>query len=148
MKNLIAIDPGASGGIAWADSDGNVFAAKMPEGMTGQADFMRGAVMNEKIKTAILEKVGTYMPGNSGPAAATFARHCGHLDAILYMLSISVIPVSPGVWMKALGNLPKDKKDRKNAIKELMARTYPHLNVTLATADALGLLTWAIRKGI
>ncbi len=148
MKNLIAIDPGASGGIAWANRDGIIDAAKMPEGMTAQADFIRRLWSMEYIRTAILEKVGTYRKGNSGPAAATFARHCGHLDAILYMLSISVMPVAPNVWMKSLGNFPKEKKDRKNAIKELMARTYPHLNVTLATADALGLLTWAIRKGI
>jgi hypothetical protein len=148
MKKLIAIDPGAGGGIAWSDRDGNVHAVKMPDGMSAQADFIRGACSNENIRVAVLERVGTYMPGNSGPAAATFARHCGHLDAILYMLSISVMPVAPGVWMKSLGAFPKEKKARKDAIKELMARTYPYLNVTLATADALGMLTWAIRKGI
>ena len=46
--------------------------------------------------------------------------------------------------MKALGPFPKDKKERKNAIKEKMARLYPHLSVTLKTADALGILTFVM----
>jgi hypothetical protein len=43
--------------------------------------------------------------------------------------------------MKKLGTLPKDKPERKRAIRELMARRFPGLEVTLKTADALGLLT-------
>ena len=58
------------------------------------------------------------MPGNSGPAAATFARHCGHLEAILYVLGIPTEQVAPGVWQRSLGELPKDKPERKRAIRE------------------------------
>lgn len=146
-KRIIAIDPGANGGIAWVNNDGIVEAIKMPEGMSEQADFIMG-LRNGLTgpMTAIVEKVGSYVKGNSGPAAVKFARHCGNIEAALYILGISVVPVSPQSWMKTLGVLPKDKQERKRAIKELMARTYPHLDVTLSTADALGLLYWGMNK--
>jgi len=48
--------------------------------------------------------------------------------------------------MAALGSLPADKTARKNAIKENVARRFPHLTVTLKTADALGMLAWAMNR--
>lgn len=148
MKPLIAIDPGASGGLAWIDQDGHTHAEPMPAGMTAQADRLRALAAELPGAEAVIEKVGGYMPGNSGPAAATFARHCGHLDAILYMAGLPTVAVAPGVWQKALGELPREKADRKRAIREAMQRRYPALSVTLKTADALGILTWAAgRRG-
>lgn len=146
MRPTIAIDPGASGGIAWIDSDGVVHAEPMPDGMTAQCDRLRElrCELGPQCR-AVVEKVGYHMPGNSGVATATFARHCGTLEAALYMLAIPTELVYPGVWQRSLGTWPKDKMDRKRAIREAMARRYPHLRVTLKTADALGMLIWAIR---
>jgi len=146
MKPLLAIDPGAAGGLVWVDQDGVTHAEPMPQGMTAQADRLRALAAELPGLVAILEKTGGYMPGNSGPAAVTFARHCGHLEAILYSLGIAADQVAPGVWQRALGELPKDKRVRKRAIRELMARRFPALSVTLKTADALGILTWAMEK--
>jgi len=142
--NILAIDPGAGGGFAWNDVDDIVQAMAMPKGMTAQADTLRNIAVNNSGIECIIEKVGTYVPGNSGVAAATFARHCGNLEAILYCCGIPTKQIAPSVWMKKLGPFPKDKKERKNAIKEKMARLYPHLTVTLRTADALGILTYII----
>ena len=145
-KPIIAIDPGVAGGFAWVDSGGITHAESMPVGMTAQADRLRSlAAKNNQLK-AVLEKVGTYVPGNGGPATATFARHVGNLEGILFTLSISTEQVAPSVWQRALGTLPKDKPVRKRAIRELMARRFPHLVVSLKTADALGLLTWAMER--
>ena len=146
-RPIIAIDPGAAGGVAWTDADGTVWAAPMPSGMTAQADLLRSLVASLPSAGAVLEKVGGYMPGNSGPAACTFARHCGHLEAALYLLGVPSEQVAPGVWMKALGALPSVKPERKRAIREAMARRYPALAVTMKTADALGILTWATERG-
>ena len=144
---LIAIDPGAAGGIAWLDSDGIAYAEPMPEGMTAQIDLIRKLSITHTHKvTAYIERVGGYMPGNSGPAACKFARHCGHLEAACYAYGLPVIQVAPQTWQKAVGAMPKDKGERKRAIKEAMARRYPALSVTLKTADALGLLCWAVRN--
>ena len=144
MKPIIAIDPGASGGIAWRDNDGVVDVEPMPEGMTAQIDFLRSLIASLPNADAVIEKVGTYMPGNSGPASCTFARHCGHLEAALYALGCPAKAVLPRTWMQTMGSLPKDKADRKRAIKEEMQRRYPALSVTLKTADALGLLVYHI----
>jgi hypothetical protein len=145
MKPLLAIDPGASGGFALLNAEG-ITAQNMPGGMTEQIDLIRSFAAENPGTVAILEKVGTYRPGNSGPAAATFARHCGHLEAALYAFGIPTEQVAPGVWQRGIGGFSSDKKKRKNEIKELMARTYPHLSVTLKTADALGILTWTLKQ--
>ena len=145
MKPIIAIDPGASGGIAWRDSDGIVHAEPMPEGMTAQVDFLRSLAAALLGAEAVTEKVGYWMPGDHPNSATKFARHCGHLEAALYALAVPFVAVAPAVWMKKLGTLPKDKQERKRAIKEEMQRRYPSLTVTLATADALGML--AVRLG-
>ena len=145
MKKYLAIDPGINGGLAYY-VEGASTAEPMPEGMTEQADQIRSIIATYRIHTAFLEQVGTYQPGNSGPAAATFARHVGNLEAILYMCGVSTIKVLPKKWMSIFSALPKDKKERKNKIKEEMARRYPHLRVTLKTADALGLLSYALDK--
>ena len=143
---IITIDPGAGGGIAWRhDEPEQVEAVNMPEGMTAQADLLR-SLSAQGFRKAVVEKVGGYMPGNSGPAACKFARHCGHIEALCYAYGIAVEYVAPRTWMKAIGALPKDKGERKRAIKEAMARRYPHLDVTLKTADALGIMAWVEKK--
>jgi hypothetical protein len=87
--------------------------------------------------TAVMEKVGTYVPGNHVGYACTFARHCGHLEAALYTLGSLFTEVELAVWMKSLGALPKDKRERKRAIPEEMARRHPSLHVTLMTGEVL-----------
>jgi len=138
---MIAIDPGASGAIVWYDADGIVRACNMPGTYPEIADMLLDLRSKFGYLECVLEKVGTYVPGNSGPAAAKFARHCGHIEASLYCLGIPTKQVTPSVWKKKLGALPKDKKARKNKIKEMMAARYPHLRVTLKNADALGIIT-------
>ena len=146
MIPFLAIDPGASGGLAWRDADGIVHTEPMPDGMTAQVDFLRSLAAGLPGLTAIMEKVGTYVPGNHVGSACTFARHCGHLEAALYALGIPFTEVAPGVWMKKLGTLPKDKAERKRAIREEMQRRFPGLEVTLKTADALGVLVAICEK--
>lgn len=144
MKRLLAIDPGASGGLAWVDGDGVVEAESMPDGMTAVVDRLRGLAAELPGVACVIEKVGLWMPGDHPNAATKFARHCGQLESALYALGIPSEDVAPGVWMKSLGALPKEKADRKRMIRELMSRRYPHLRVTLDTADALGMLTWKL----
>ena len=149
---VLAIDPGASGGLAWTDPAGGVHAEPMPPGMTATVDRLRELYLYLPNLTAVVENVGWWHPGDHPNAAAKFARHCGELDAALYAVGIpSLRKPTPQTWMKALGTLPKDKAARKRAIRDLMARHYPHLRVTLQTADALGILTYHLmtqpRKG-
>ena len=147
MKPILCIDPGpSSGGIAYMASDGRVHAIPMPATMTEQIDAIRHIAATNPGIMAVLEKVGFHRPGNSAVSTAKFARHCGHLEAALYTWGIPYTEVSPAVWMRALGTLPKDKADRKRAIKEIVARRFPHLTITLKTSDALGMLVWAMQR--
>lgn len=166
MSRLLAIDPGAQGGMAWRDSAGIVRAQPMPEGMTAQIDAIRALRATDHIEEAIMENVGGYMPGNAGPGAVTFARHIGNLEGALYALGVPMRkPVAPQTWQKHYGfsvtrHLPpsykamedgKDKKrvrdqaarEHKREIREQMQRACPHLSVTLNTADALAILGYA-----
>ena len=148
MNPILCIDPGASGGFALVCNDGTVEAYPMPEGMTGQIDAIHHIAATNPGLTAIIENVGFHRPGNSAVASCKFARHVGHLEAALYACGIPTTTVTPSKWVAALGSLPAEKRDRKNAIKEKVARQFPHLKVTLGTADALGILVWARTKTV
>ena len=149
---IIAIDPGASGGIAWIDGTGTVSAERMPDGMAAQCDRLRSiAAVLGSGAVAVMERVGGYMPGNAGPGAVKFARHCGNIEAALYCMGVPTEQVGAAQWMQVCGPLPKGmdaltKRARKNAIKDAVARRFPHLRVTLSTADALGVLWWAMQR--
>jgi hypothetical protein len=142
---ILAIDPGAAGGIAWYDA-GTVDAIPMPDGMTALCDWLRSE--RHHILRCHIEKVGQHRMGNSASASATFARHCGHIEAACYLLGYPVVEVSPTKWLKHFGaptgSTPDEKRARKHFVRDLMARRYPHLKVTLKTADALGILTYAL----
>ena len=153
---IIGVDPGSvNGGIAY-EFRGEVFAKKMPETKENiYAEFAAISLMADGYENIVcyLEKVGGYMPGNSGPAAVKFSRHCGNLEMMLIALKIKYIEVSPQKWMNYFvgklkypdGITPYKKKTlRKNIIKSRAQVLYPHLKVTLALSDALGILNYGI----
>jgi len=142
--NIMAIDPGLSGGVAFM-TDRGVWAEKLPSSLSLMLALFNRLVVDYGIEHAIVEQVGSSMPGNAARASTTFARHCGHIDMVLEVVQVQVEQVKPQKWMKAMG-VPSNlaKKDRKNLIKDKMAQAYPHLKVTLNTADALAILTYAV----
>jgi hypothetical protein len=153
---MLAIDPGAGGGFVYNDSYGIVAAVKMPATYPEVYDALKHIRdLNPSNAVCFIEDVGTYMPGNSGPAAVTFATHIGDLRMALYALGISRELVRPQKWQKALGlseqpakkgldknALARLKQERKNEIKEKMQARFPHLKVTLALSDALGIFCY------
>jgi len=152
---IIGIDPGQNGGISY-EFQGKIFAKKMPAIMSDiYLELASLSLIADGYEDIIcyLEKVGGYMPGNSGPAAVKFARHCGHIEMSLLALKIKCIQVSPRTWMDHFVgkiNYPeglaqaKKKTLRKNIIKNRAQKLYPHLKVTLALSDALGILNYGI----
>ena len=140
MSKLICIDPGASGAIVTYD-DVCMDIQKMPEGMTAICQRLK-ELSDKGFKQAVVERVGGYMPGNSGPAAATFARHCGWLDASMFAYGIALkANPTPQQWMKSIG-VPKmeSKQDRKKWIKEWVQKRMPVVPVPLYAADAVALM--------
>lgn len=144
---VIAIDPGANGAIIEYrpnDSPGlQVSVHKMPDTPRDIYEKLASIQNQSDECVCIIEKVGFHVKGNNASASCKFARHCGHLEMALIALSIPIVEeVTPQKWMKSMGTLPKDKAERKNAIKSAMQKRYPSINVTLWNADALGLLEY------
>lgn len=164
MKLLIAIDPGAVGGIAYGNKI-FVKAIKMPSTPRDICDFLKTLAAGNDDVFCYIENVGQYRSGNSGPAAVTFANHCGHLYGFLIALDISHDKVQPAKWEHFFIGKPnhpkipkeiqgkerrqilgKRKTKRKNKIKMKAQALYPNLKITLATSDALGIFTWGLEK--
>lgn len=142
-QRLIAIDPGKNGGIAYTTEFGDVAVEKMPA--TPRDIWLRFCRFYDEGFRALLENTRAYVPGTSGATAAKLARHCGHLDICLTGNNIPVEEVAPRTWQTAVcGKLPKEQRDKKNAIKARMQALYPHISVTLWNADALGIYTYGL----
>lgn len=139
-NKMIAVDPGANGGIAY-DTENGVQCVKMP----GTIRDLLIAIeeLREAHSVAVVERVGQHRAGNSASASVTFARHCGHLDMAFEAAGFDVVTVTPQQWQKVFHPLSKDKRTRKNQIKEKVASLFPHIKVTLWNADALALWHYA-----
>ena len=144
MKTLIAIDPGQSGGIAIQEA-GVSQAHKMPDTITDIRDGLLNVLEFQDDVVVYLEDVHS-MPGQGVASSFKFGRGFGNLEAIAICLGYKLIYVRPQVWQKALGLLTKkgdSKTQHKNKIKAFAQQRYPHIKVTLATADALAILEYA-----
>lgn len=157
---MLAIDPGLSGGMAW-EKDDKVYIESMPKTPKDIFELLENISGSFHTIKCYIEKAGTYVSGNSGPAAAKFARHCGMLEGFLIALGISYQEILPSVWQQNFigkpnyPKIPKEiqgnarkrvlaqrKKERKNKIKIRAQALYPDLKITLATSDALGILSY------
>ena len=80
-RPLIAIDPGASGGLAWMDADGITHAEPMPTGMTAQADRLRALAAELPGAEVVIEKVGTYMYNFVNASVFTIASNSSSFNS-------------------------------------------------------------------
>ena len=106
--NYLAIDPGKNGAAA-----GEKSYIKCP--CTIQE--MREALELFSPDRVVLELVGA-MPHDAPGAAFAFGQNYGHWQALIAASGIPCIEIRPQKWQKMLGfRLPKDKAERKKAIK-------------------------------
>jgi Holliday junction resolvasome RuvABC endonuclease subunit len=141
MKQFIAIDPGANGAIVYGPCSGTPDPHPMPKTPGDILELLRSL---DLYCAAVLENVHGYMPGNGVASACKFAQHIGHLEMALHAAGIPFVRVTPQKWMQALlGKVPKDKAERKHAIKQRVQERFPSLKVTLNNADALAM--WWLR---
>lgn len=161
---VLGIDPGLRGGMA-AICEGTAVVVKMPNISPEIRDAIRSLVGTGPA-VAYIEDVHS-MPDDAPKAAGTFLRNVGQLEMCLCCLEIRMERVSPQKWQKDLslprpkvGKRPKRESgepeetfklrkkawtqkrgqartERKNALKRIAAKRFPHLKITLATCDAL-----------
>ena len=144
---ILAIDPGANGGIA-LEYNGAITASKIPETDGDLLKILKDCATGPR--KAYLENIvkyaGTNMPSS---AMAVYASSWGLIKGMLMALEYEVILVKPQDWQKALGlgtSKGMTKTEWKNKLKGEAQRLYPGVPITLATADAL-LLLRAARNG-
>lgn len=171
---IIAIDPGASGGIAWHDTvEKTTRVAKMPATLVDQKIALDEISRNDYTEVWI-EEVGQHVQGNNASASVKFAAHCGELRGIIVTLGLKMHRPRPLAWQKIVPNLPKrppapkrsdyhimpsayeeakkahrealrkHKHARKTRIKAWVQELNPAIRVTDHTADALGILEYAL----
>lgn len=144
-RKIIAIDPGAQGGIAIfsVDKDRLIEVVKMPDTPQDLLDLISKYQINSK---CYLEKVGG-LPGMGGSSMFNFGKGFGHLEMALLCRKIPTTEVTPQKWQKALQLGTKGHKSTsqwKNKLKEKAQQLYPKVpKITLAISDALLILEYA-----
>lgn len=172
IPTLIAIDPGATGGIAVLRDGERAIAVKMPETPGDVAQTLKSFCTDPC--RVYMERVGGFA-GSAQPGSAMFNFGMGYgiIQGVIYTLGVPFELVPPMRWQSAIGlgakglaRPPKGtvltkeqkrsftlmnyraKKIWKNKLKEVAQRLYPHLKVTLLNADALLILEYARRQEI
>jgi crossover junction endodeoxyribonuclease RuvC len=119
---ILAIDPGASGALAFFDADkGLLDIIDCPTVQVKRGNSLKNeispqlvaALINARKPTAaVLERVGA-MPGQGVSSMFQFGRGVGMHEGVLAALQIPVTYVSPVTWQKAVG--ARDGKDGARA---------------------------------
>jgi len=146
MYNILGIDPGANGAIAYFKSDdvkydiNAITAYKCPDSAEGMAKIAEKCFSGSIDTYAYIEQVHA-MPHDGRSSLFKFGTNYGKWLGILGAYSIDTTYVSPQKWMKWWEvrmdtKLPKIKKDRKNMLK-LWASQCTSQKVTLYNADAI-----------
>ena len=147
MYNILGIDPGASGAIAYFKSDdvkydiNAITAYKCPDSAEDMARIVENCLSENRLY-AYIEQVHA-MPHDGRSSLFKFGTNYGAWLGILCSLRHvdGVVRVSPQKWMKwwevKVGTkLPKIKKDRKNMLKSWASQCTSQ-KVTLYNADAI-----------
>ena len=155
MKGVIAIDPGLSGGVA-VSVLGVAGCRPMPATEGDILGLLRGIkVSSDKsgVETVcVIEATSGYV-GRAQPASAAyrFGENAGFLKGVIQTLGMRLELVRPQVWQKSFGlgtaSSCASKNIWKNKLKAEAQRRFPHLEVTLKTADALLILEYALMRG-
>ena len=145
MYNILGIDPGASGAIAYFKSDdvkydiNAITAYKCPDSAEDMARIVENCLSENRLY-AYIEQVHA-MPHDGRSSLFKFGTNYGKWLGVLGAYAIDTTYVSPQKWMKwwqiRMGTkLPKIKKDRKNMLKS-WAQQCTSQKVTLYNADAI-----------
>lgn len=151
FTTIIAIDPGASGGIAVHRSGQPVSAIAMPPTEADVLHCLRELTPEPARSIAFVELVGGFAgKAQPGSRAFTFGRGFGFLLGVLQERGVRVELVLPRKWQKRfnLGTASAcaSPADWKRKLRTEAQRRYPAIKVTLSTADALLLLDFGLAE--
>lgn len=149
MTGVVAIDPGANGGVAYRTGEAHVAAIKMPSTeLDLVVELQTAALLTSGVESPqpvlLVEEVGGYV-GKQQPGSAMFkfGRGVGVIHGAALALGYRIVAVRPQKWQKALGlgnSRGMTPTQWKNKLKAEAQRRFPGVRVTLANADALLIL--------
>jgi crossover junction endodeoxyribonuclease RuvC len=156
MRSVIAIDPGMSGGVAvrWFEKTD---CWPMPETQGDLLERLReiktiAGLEGDELVCVLEEVSGFAGKAQPGSAMFRFGEHFGFIKGVVQAMGLRLVLVRPQVWQKGFGvgkaSACASKTEWKNKLKAEAQRRFPHLNVTLKTADALLLLEYAVKEKI
>ena len=142
----IGIDPGAGGGIAAIDEEGNIKAYKCPQSSEDMAllfEVLVGDTPPDNVRL-LMERVWA-RPTNAVRAAFSYGVNYGQWLGVASSHEIKMNTVIPTEWIRWVG-CPKALKSviRKRWLKEKAQVLYPEIKrVTLKTSDAILITRYA-----
>lgn len=147
MPHILAIDPGAKGGLVYGEYRNPAFVnmpadLDTPEGLIELLDLLVDVKTSFPDVRAVVEKVGGYV-GEAQPASSAF-KFGGADMAVKAMLVAARIPyvlVAPVTWQRHLDlpkrpRTPKGKAQHKRDLRDAAQALFPGRKITLQTADA------------
>jgi len=159
-KTIVAIDPGASGGIA-VYSRKRAVAVGMPKGVAEVNKLIQKIQQEYEGIIVFIEKVQAYASGKGDDDPGKkfginkMLKNYSELITVITLNGLPYIEAYPVSWQSTLGlsqRRPKEiefskwKTMRKNKYKEFAQASYPEIKVTLKLADALCILDFAKDK--
>ncbi len=143
--NLLAVDPGKSGGIAYLDSDGLSHALSMPP--TCRDLHRQLEILASPPATCFLEDLPLFRGVLTPRSTAVLFRNFGQIEGVLAALGCRTEYLTPRMWQSTLrlGSAADHGKRWKAHLRIRAQALHPHLHVTLKTADALLLLEAGLR---
>lgn len=148
IETILAIDPGASGGLALY-GNGKVSVAKMPKDLGELKQYFEHLTETYTNIVCFIERVSGYRGDNDAPGKwygiDKMLANFTELKTSLKFHDIPFIEVHPATWQAGLRLRVKgeDKKARKNRYKDFAEKTYPEIKTNLWNADALCILQFA-----
>ncbi len=152
MRTIVAIDPGMSGGVAvrWFEK---ADCWPMPETQGDLLERLReiknvAGLEGDELVCVLEEVSGFAGKAQPGSAMFRFGEHFGFIKGVVQALEIRLVLVRPQVWQKGFGlgtaSACRTRSEWKGKLKAEAQRRFPHLDVTLKTADALLILEHSI----
>lgn len=145
MTRILAIDPGASGGLAYLGASG-IILNSMPE-----TDQDISVLVTDRLAISdvcYIEKVGGYVGGKGAPGSSmfNFGYNVGFLHGLIAASRTRCIEVAPQRWQKTLGvgNKATHGTRWKAHLKGIAQQRQPRQVITLKTADAVLILEHAM----
>lgn len=168
MKTIIAVDPGASGGISVMIPGLPAKAFAMPQTNGDILEILRCNIVPDDCVVFIEQLVKHMGAGIPASTMAVYACNWGVVTGMAMALGARLEIIRPEVWQKGLSlgitgrqkaekgasNEEKKavqlanqrlKKQWKDHLKGRAQELYPHIKVTLKNADSLLILEYARR---